>query len=75
VPDKEEFEILANVLRKEQANNSRDSSKDDENLQRRTSKEMYRTQRTRTVDREYKKLFLYHASADEKISASVVMRC
>jgi hypothetical protein len=35
----------------------------------RTSKETYRTQRTRTVDRDDKKLFLYHASAEEKSSA------
>jgi hypothetical protein len=38
VPDKEEYEILADVLHKERANNSRDSSMDDEDLQSRTSK-------------------------------------
>jgi hypothetical protein len=59
VPDKEEYEILADVLREERAKNSRDSSMDDENLQSRTSKETYRTQKTRTVDRDDKKLFLY----------------
>jgi hypothetical protein len=69
VPDKEEYEILADVLRKERAKNSRDSSMDDEDLQSRTSKETYRTQRTRTVDRDDKKLFLYRASAEEKSSA------
>jgi hypothetical protein len=42
---------------------------DDEDLQSRTSKETYRTRRTRTVDRDDKKLFLYHASAEEKSSA------
>jgi hypothetical protein len=52
VPDKEEYEILADVLREERTKNSRDSSMDDEDLQRRTSKETYRTQRTRTVDRD-----------------------
>jgi hypothetical protein len=69
VPDKEEYEILADVLREERAKNSRDSSMDDEDLQSRTSKETYRTQRTRTVDRDDKKLFLYHASAENKIKA------
>jgi hypothetical protein len=33
VPDKEEYEILADVLREERAKNSRDSSMDDEYLQ------------------------------------------
>jgi hypothetical protein len=51
------------------AKNSRDSSMNDKDLQSRTSKETYRTQRTRTVDRDNKKLFLYHASAEEKSSA------
>jgi hypothetical protein len=69
VPDKEEYEIFADVLREERAKSSRDSSMDDEDLQSRTSKETYRTQRKRTVDREDKKLFLYHASAEEKSSA------
>jgi hypothetical protein len=69
VPDKDEYAILADVLREERAKNSRDSSMDDEDLQSRTSKETYRTQRTRTVDRDDKKLFLHHASAEEKSSA------
>jgi hypothetical protein len=69
VPDKEEYEIFADVLREKRAKNSCDSSMDDEDLQSRTSKETYRTQRTRTVDRDDKKLFLYHASAEEKSSA------
>jgi hypothetical protein len=69
VPDKEEYEILADVLREERAKNSRDSSMNDEDLQSRTSKETYRTQRTRTVDRDDRKLFLYHVSAEEKSSA------
>jgi hypothetical protein len=69
VPDKVEYEILADVLRQERAKNFRDSSMDDEDLQSRTSKETYRTQRTKTVDRDDKKLFLYHASAEEKSSA------
>jgi hypothetical protein len=69
VPDKDEDAILADVLREERAKNSRDSSMDDEDLQSRTSKETYRTQRTRTFDRDDKKLFLYHASAEEKSSA------
>jgi hypothetical protein len=69
VPDKEEYEILADVVREERAKNPRDSSMDDEDLQIRTSKETYRTQRTRTVDRDDKKLFLYHGSAEEKSSA------
>jgi hypothetical protein len=69
VPDKEDYEILADVLREERAKNSRDSSMDDDDLQSRTSKETYRTQRTRTVDSDDKKLFLYHASAEEKSSA------
>jgi hypothetical protein len=50
VPDKDEYAILADVLREERAKNSRDSSMDDEDLQSRISKETYRTQRTRTVD-------------------------
>jgi hypothetical protein len=69
VPDKEELEILANVLREEQAKNAPDSSMDDEDFQCRTSKETYRAQRTRTIDRDDKKLFLYHASAEDKSSA------
>jgi hypothetical protein len=68
-PDKEEYVILADVLLKERAKNSRDSSMDDEGLQSRASKETYRTQRTRTIDKNDKKLFLYHASAEEKSSA------
>jgi hypothetical protein len=69
VPDKEEYEILADVLREERAKNSRDSSMDDEDLQSRTSKETYRAQRKRTVDRDEKRLFLFHASAEEKSRA------
>jgi hypothetical protein len=69
VPDNDECAILADVLREERAKNSRDSSMDDEDLQSRSSKETYRTQRTRTVDRDDKKLFLCHASAEEKSSA------
>jgi hypothetical protein len=42
---------------------------DDEDLQSRTSEETYRLQRTRMIDRDDKKLFLYQASADDKISA------
>jgi hypothetical protein len=68
VPDKEENVFLAHVLREERAKNSRDSSMNDEYLQSRTSKETYRTQKTTIVDRDDKKLFLYHASADEKAS-------
>jgi Reverse transcriptase (RNA-dependent DNA polymerase) len=75
VPDKEEYGILADVLREERAKNSRDSSMDDEDLQYRSSKETYRTQRTRTVDRDDKKLFLYHASAEEKSSAPSDAEC
>jgi hypothetical protein len=65
----EEYEILADVLREARAKNNRVSSMDDEDLQRRTSEETYRAQRTRTIDRHDKKLFLYQASADDKISA------
>jgi hypothetical protein len=68
-PDKEEYEILADVLREERAKNSSDSSMDDEDLERRTSKVTNRTKRTKTIDRDDKKLFLYHASAEEKTSA------
>jgi hypothetical protein len=42
---------------------------DDEDLQSRTSEEKNRAQRTRTIDRDDKKLFLYQASADDKTSA------
>jgi hypothetical protein len=69
VPCKDEYAILADVLREARAKNNRDSSMDDEDLQSRTSKETYRAQRTRTIDRDDKKLFLYQASADDKISA------
>jgi translation elongation factor EF-Tu-like GTPase len=69
VPGKEEYEILADVLREEQAKNARDSNVDDEDLQSKTSKETYRAQRMRTIDKDDKKLCLYHAWADEKISA------
>jgi hypothetical protein len=57
------------VLREARAENNRESSIDDEDLQSRTSEETYRTQRTRTIDRDNKKLFLYQASADDKTSA------
>jgi hypothetical protein len=69
VPEKDEYEILADVLRQARAKNNHDSSMDDEDLQSRTSEETYRAQRTRTIDRDDKKLFLYQASADDKISA------
>jgi hypothetical protein len=68
VPDKDEYEILADVLREARAKNNRDSSMDDEDLQSRTRGETYRAQRTRTIDRDDKKLFLYQASADDKTS-------
>jgi hypothetical protein len=54
VPDKDEYEILADALREERAKNFRDSSMDNEDLQSRTSKETYCTQRKRTVDRDDK---------------------
>jgi hypothetical protein len=69
VPEKEEYEILADVLREERAKNARDSNVDDDDLQSKTSKETYRAQRTRAIDRDNKKLFLYHATAEDKISA------
>jgi hypothetical protein len=69
VPDKYEYAILADVLRKARAKNNRDSSMDDEDLQSRTSEETYRAQRTRTIDRDDKKSFLYQASADDETSA------
>jgi hypothetical protein len=69
VPDKDEYVILADVFREARANNNRDSSMDDEDLQSRTSEETYHVQRTRMIDRDDKKLFLYQASADDKISA------
>jgi hypothetical protein len=50
--DKDEYAILADVLREERAKNNRDSSVDDEDMQNRTSEETYRTQRTRTIDRD-----------------------
>jgi hypothetical protein len=66
MPDKEEYAMLAGVLREARAKNNRDSSMDDDNLQSRTSEESYRVQRIKTIDRDDKKLSLYHASADEK---------
>jgi hypothetical protein len=69
VPDKDEYAILADVLREARAKNNRDSSMDDENLQSRNSEETYRAQTTKTIDRDDKKLFLYQVSADDKISA------
>jgi hypothetical protein len=69
VPDKDGYVILADVLREARAKNNRDSSMDNEYLQRKTSEETYRAQRTGTIDRDDKKFLLYQASADEKISA------
>jgi hypothetical protein len=69
VPDKEEYEIPTDILLEERAKNAGDSSMDDEYLRCRTSKKTYRAQRTRTNDRDDKKLFLYHASAEDKNSA------
>jgi hypothetical protein len=69
VTDTDEHEILADVLREARAKNNCDSSMDDEDLQSRISEETYRAQRTRSIDRDDKKLFLYQASADDKISA------
>jgi hypothetical protein len=69
VSDKDEYAILADVIREARAKNNRDSSMDDEDLQIRTSEETYRAQRTRTMDRDDKKSFLYQASADDKTSA------
>jgi hypothetical protein len=69
VPDKKEYEILADVLREAQAKNNCDSSMDDEDLQSRDNEGTYRAQRTRTIDRDDKKLFLHRASANDKISA------
>jgi hypothetical protein len=47
----------------------RDSSMGDEGLQSRAGEETYSEQRTKTIDRYDKKKFLYHSSADDKISA------
>jgi hypothetical protein len=69
VPDKDEYAILADVIREARAKDNRDSSMDNEDLQSRTSEEKYGAQRTRTIDRDDKKLFLYQASVDDKISA------
>jgi hypothetical protein len=69
LPDKDEYAILTDVLREARAKNNRDSSMNHEDLQSRTSEETYRAQRTRTIDRDDKKLFLYQASADDKISS------
>jgi hypothetical protein len=68
-PDKDEDAILADELREARAKDNRDSSMDDEDLQSRTSEETYRAQRTRTIDRDDKKLFVYQVSADDKTSA------
>jgi hypothetical protein len=65
----DEYAILADVLREARAKNNRNFRMDDEGLQSRTSEETYSAQRTRTIDRDDKKLFLYQASADDKISA------
>jgi hypothetical protein len=59
VPDKDEYAMLADVLREARSKNNRDTSMDDEDLQRRTSEETYRAQRTRTIDKDDKKSFLY----------------
>jgi hypothetical protein len=69
VPDKDEYAILADVLREARAKIKSDSNMGDEDLQRRTSEETCRAQRTRTSDMDDKKLFRYQASADDKISA------
>jgi hypothetical protein len=69
VPEKDGHAILADVLREARAKNNLDSSMDDEDLQSRTSEETYRAQRTRTSNWDDKKLFVYHASADDKMSA------
>jgi hypothetical protein len=44
VIDKDEYAILADVLREARAKNNRDSSVDDEDMQSRTSEEMYCTE-------------------------------
>jgi hypothetical protein len=69
VPDKDGYAILADVLREARAKNNSDFSMDDEDLQSRTSEETHRAQRTRTIDSDGKKSFLFQASADDKISA------
>jgi hypothetical protein len=69
VPDKDEYAILADVLREARAKIKSDSNMGDEDLQRRNSEETCRAQRTRTSDMDEKKLFRYQASADDKISA------
>jgi hypothetical protein len=66
---KDEYAILADVLREARAKNNRDSSMDDEDLHSRTSEETYRAQRTRKIERDDKKSFQYQASADDKMSA------
>jgi hypothetical protein len=72
VPDKNEYAILADVLREARAKETSDTTIEDEDLQSRIRKETYRAQRTRAIDRDDKKLlvlFLYHASAGDKSSA------
>jgi hypothetical protein len=69
VSDKDEYAILADVLREARVKNNRDSSMDDEDLQCRSSQETYRAQKMRTIDRDEKKPFLYQVSADDKTSA------
>jgi hypothetical protein len=69
VPDKDEHAILADVLRKAPAKNNRNSSMNDGDLKSSTSEETYRAQRTMTIDRDDKTIFLYHTSSDDKISA------
>jgi hypothetical protein len=58
VPDKDEYAILADVLREARAKNNRDSRMDDEVLKSKNSEETYRAQRTRAIGRDDKKLFL-----------------
>jgi hypothetical protein len=48
VPDKDEYVILADVLRDARAKNNRDSSMNDEDRQSRTSEETYRCSAART---------------------------
>jgi hypothetical protein len=67
--DKDEYAILADVLREARAKNKNNFSMDDEDLKSRTREETSRAQRTRKIDRDDKKLFPYQASADDKISA------
>jgi hypothetical protein len=71
VPYKEEYEIIAAVLREERAKNARDSSTHDAMriYKEEPEKKAYRAQGTRIINRDDKKLFLHHASAEDKSSA------